>query len=767
MSGSPSWSRTRRRRGADLRLVPAAVGAWVAAAILIGAPGAATPAALIAWAISAAALLGALSRRREPIGGALAAVALAAGAVALAATGIAFRAESRAPPALEDLRGAVPVELVVTEEADVGTDRLRGIARHIAGIAGEMPVLAVGVRVESAIGIGSLVRLDARIAPTGPGGGIVALVIADGAPVVEIAPPPAWLDWGNAMRDGFRRIVGGLPGDGGALVTGLAIGDDRDLPESLERAMRTSSLTHLTAVSGANCAIVVGAVMVGGALLGIRRRWRIAVALAVLAAFVVLVTPQPSVVRAAVMAAAALLGLALARPMRGLPLLCGAVLAILVVDPWAARELGFILSASATAGLLVLSAPLARVLATALPYRLALALAVPLAAQLCCQPAIAVIDSTVPTYGVIANLLAVPAAPLATVAGLLACLTAPVLPPIAAALAWLAWLPASWIGGVARTSAALPGSRLPWPEGITGIALYALLGLAVGLIALGARRGRILGWLSVGAVTAGVLGAQAAGQLAALLRPTDWQVAMCDVGQGDAAIVRSAGAVAVVDTGPDPAGLTDCLDLLGIGAVDLLVLTHFDLDHAGGASALKGRVRRVLSGPTDEDGDALLARLASDGALIEFVRRGDTGTLGALDWQVLWPRPGPGLEPGNDASVVVRFIGGTECTIECLSVVLLGDLGESAQRRMLAAGPVGRADVVKVSHHGSADQSEALYRAISAPVALIGVGADNGYGHPTPRLLAMLAGAEIARTDEDGLVLVAGGAGGLRVWRAN
>jgi len=819
VSGGPP--RTAR----DLRLLPGAAGAWVAAGVLVAMPEAAAVVAVTGWLLVLLLVLPlvvvalrrrAVRRRRSrdaPIGheeirraevrhgavrhgpvrrraagvdgsparagpgaassrasGALAAIAFCLGCLALVSTSLALRADVRAPPALAQQHGVVEVALVVTEEAGAGDERVRGTASAVGSAHGEMPILVVGARLDDDVGIGTALRLRGVVSATAPGGGLVAIVIGDGAPAAVTAGPPDWLSWGNAMRARFRELAGALPGDGAALLTGLAIGDDRGVPATLADAMRTSSLTHLTAVSGANCAIVVGAVMIGGALLGVRRRWRIAGALAVLAAFVILVTPQPSVVRAAVMAVFALVGLALARPMRGLPLLSVAILGILVVDPWAARELGFVLSALATAGLLVLSAPLGRLIALAMPYRLALAIAVPLSAQIMCQPAIAVIDAAVPTYGVVANLLAVPAAPLATVAGLLACLSAAVLPPLAVGLAWLAWLPASWIGGVATTAAALPAARLPWPEGPVGVGLYTVLAVAIALVALGRGRTRLAGALATGVVIAGFAGASATAQLAALTRPTDWQLAMCDVGQGDASLVRSAGRVALIDTGPDPEPLAACLADLGIGRIDLLVLTHFDRDHVGGIEAILGRVDRVLTGPPDASAEErVLAPLRAAGAAVEQVARGDAGTLGALAWQVLWPRAEPDIEPGNDASVVVRFTpAGDGCPAGgCLSSVLLGDLGEAAQVRLLATGPLGRSDVVKVSHHGSADQSERLYRAIAAPIALVGVGAGNDYGHPTPRLLAMLAatGATVGRTDADGLLLVARGPAGIELWQ--
>jgi len=98
----------------------------------------------------------------------------------------------------------------------------------------------------------------------------------------------------------------------------------------------------------------------------------------------------------------------------------------------------------------------------------------------------------------------------------------------------------------------------------------------------------------------------------------------------------------------------------------------------------------------------------------------------------------------------------------------LGDLGESAQSRLLAEGTISSVDVVKVSHHGSADQFPPLYAALNATIGLVGVGADNGYGHPTADALNMLddAGTVAVRSDTDGLVLVSGGTGSttLRLW---
>ncbi|MFW8745825.1 ComEC/Rec2 family competence protein, partial [Mesorhizobium japonicum] len=131
--------------------------------------------------------------------------------------------------------------------------------------------------------------------------------------------------------------------------------------------------------------------------------------------------------------------------------------------------------------------------------------------------------------------------------------------------------------------------------------------------------------------------------------PPDWEFGLCDIGQGDATLIRSGDRIALVDTGPDPAKLRACLGELGIHHIDLLVLTHYDLDHVGGTEAVVGEVDRVLIGPPSDAGDVrLAAELRAGGAAVDQVSVGVQGELGAVGWEVLWPPP-TGVEPGNPA----------------------------------------------------------------------------------------------------------------------
>ncbi|MCU1409787.1 MAG: ComEC/Rec2 family competence protein [Rhodoglobus sp.] len=732
----------------DLRLAIPAVAGWIATAVVIGVPAAALPVALGGWLV--AGVLAVLRPR----------IALVLLAVGLCCTSVAMHQGSRQPESLLEAATAhrsVSVVLSATQTVLPGSDSFEADLVEADGEGMSVPVLVFGGAPVERLGIGGRLAFTGSLATTEPGDDRAFLLFPDGVPEVVGAPP--WqLEWANGLRARFLAAATALPGEGGDLLAGLAIGDTSAVGPELDAAMTASSLTHLTAVSGANCAVVIGLVMLAGAALGVPRGVRIAASGAVLVAFVVLVTPEPSVLRAAVMAALVLAALASGRPLQGLPILALATIGLLVADPWLARSFGFVLSVLATAGLLLFASPIARALERWLPRWLALVIAVPLAAQLSCQPVIIMLNASIPTYGVVANMLAEPAAPVATVVGLAACVALVLVPPVGELLCAVAWLPSAWIAAVARLFAGAPFAQLPWPADLPGV----LLAIAASALAIFALRWR---WARAGLLVAVVLYAGAAGGLRVAQqwgRPGDWEIAGCEIGQGDAFLVRSGDQTMLVDTGPDPERLRECLSDLGIERLDLVVLTHWDLDHIGGVEAVVGRADRVLVGPADGDSAQLVARLLGGGAVVERAHEGVSGVLGALEWEVLWPPPRlVGVEPGNEASLVVRV----DCAAGCLSALFLGDLGEGAQSRL---PPVGHVDVVKVAHHGSSDQSEGLYLALGATVGLIGVGADNGYGHPTQRLLDILASAGTVpvRTDDDGLILVSPGEqdGAVSVW---
>lgn len=497
-------------------------------------------------------------------------------------------------------------------------------------------------------------------------------------------------------------------------------------------------------------AVVLGAVLALCAATGTPLRLRPVLAGLALVAFVVLARPSPSVLRAALMGAVGLLALATGSRRAPVPALAAAVLVLVLVSPELAAAPGFALSVLATAGLLVLAPPWQRSLARWLPGWLAAALAVPAAAQVACGPVVAALGGGVGLLSVPANLLAVPAVAPATVLGVTAALVAPLCLPLAQLLCWLAYPAVAWLTGVARVGAELPGAALPWPDGLRGALLLAVLILLVLLLLerAGTRRALL--------VTAGAAASTGCVLLLVLpgWPPRHWQVVMCDVGQGDALAVRTGrDAALVVDAGPDPDVVDRCLRRLGVRAVPLVVLTHPHADHVAG---LAGVLRdRVVGGVQVEPSVFVGPHLAAvtdvaRAARVPLVegRVGEERRVGGVTWRVVGPtRPyrGTRSDPNNGSLVLRLEVGGRV-------LLLAGDVESEAQADLLADPAALRADVLKVPHHGSADQDAAFLAAVRPRLALTSLGAGHSYGHPAPSTLEELSrlGARVLRTDRDG-----------------
>jgi len=775
-------SETERLRATDLRLVPVAAACWAAAGVGVLHPGSAGLAAGACWAVAVGLVILAAvpARRWAPDRRAVNAAVLTAVATALAAAVLSHVA------AAQPARAAAQALATGGGRSIVVTATVTGSAARTSAGGVRFDASAVSVRIGPAthavripvtlqlqnplpVGLGDTVEVPGTALRTDPGERSVFFVRGTrDARITERSRGP--LAVSSGLRRGLVDATAGLPQPAAGLIPGLAVGDTTGVTAELDADMKASSLTHLTAVSGANCALVVGIAFGLAALCGARRGIRVVFGLATLAAFVVLVTPEPSVVRAAAMAAIAMIALLLGRARLGVALLLLAVVVSLLLDPWLAGSLGFALSAAATGALLVLARPLAAGLSRFMPAMLAFAISVPLAAQLVCAPLLVLINPTVPVLGVVANLLAAPAAPIATVLGVVACVCLPI-PLLQAGLTTMTWLPAAWIAATAHLFATVPGHGMPWLTGLAGAAALAALSAGIVWLAVPPAPGRVARRLRVAvaggvSITLGVWGGFTAldGLAAPLTVPREWSVAMCDVGQGDAILLRSAGRIALIDTGAEPGPLTGCLSRFGVARLDLLVLTHYDRDHAGAADALIGRVDVLLHGPVDKpSSERLLQRFAGSGAALVDAAAGMSGPLGDATWTVLWPlADGKGYPPGNESCIVLDVRGPHMPT-----GVYLCDTDATAQAAILRSGGLlPPYELVKVAHHGSADQEPRLYAELRAPVALISVGAGNDYGHPRSPTLGFLAalGAQIHRTDLEGVVTVTETGDGVAVW---
>lgn len=331
-------------------------------------------------------------------------------------------------------------------------------------------------------------RVQGRLAPPRPGDTVAAVLTVRGPPVVLSGPSPLQRLAGS-LRAGLRRAAATLPGAERGLLPALVDGDISGLSPAVVADFKAAGLTHLTAVSGANCAIVVGSVLLFVRRTGLRWAGRVLVMLLAIGSFVVIARPSPSVLRAAMMATVAALALACGRPRAAVPALAGAVTLLLLTNPDLAVSAGFALSVAATAGLLILAPGWSERFRQRLPGPLADALAIALAAQVVCTPMIAALSGSVSVVAIPANILAELAVPGATVLGALATVTAPISLVVARGLAWPAGWCCWWLIQVAHRAAALPGGRVTWWSGWPG-AMAAAIGLAgaAGVVVLIRRR---------------------------------------------------------------------------------------------------------------------------------------------------------------------------------------------------------------------------------------------------------------------------------------
>lgn len=572
------------------------------------------------------------------------------------------------------------------------------------------------------------------------------------------------------------RLDRRLPPDAAALARALTLADRDGLPEPVTRRFARAGLAHLLAISGLHVGVLAsGAVWLLGLWLPAGPRHVAAAGLT--GAYVLWIGAPASAVRASLLFGGWALSRLRGSPLRTSDLLGAAAAAVLLADPLTALDAGFQMSFAGFSGVVLGAATGSRwtegrglgrrtraLLLTAAAGAGACALTAPLTA-LHFQRAAPV--------AVVSGLVGTPLVGLALFSSL-------------AVLALPAWMAAPAEGaatGLLRllTSAvdafaSVPGGHVTAPPpGAAYWVVALLLLLAWARYVRGGRPARSL-TPAAGAALVALAWPSVAGVAADLRGGGATLLCMLDVGQGDASAIRTRpGRWLLLDAGPAPPpgrpgsdeGLSTVVPFLtarGAQEVELLALSHPDLDHVGGAGAVLARlgVRRVATAGTAVPGGPhleFLRAVREEGARWLPLRPGDRMRLDEVEILVLDAGEQPGAGPGervdaNDAGVSLRLT-----VDDGFTWVTTGDASMAREMAMLERWPADslRAHAVSVGHHGSrTSTSPAWLEAVSPEVALISAGAGNWFGHPHPVTLRTLeeAGAETRRTDRHGTVCV-------------
>lgn len=230
-----------------------------------------------------------------------------------------------------------------------------------------------------------------------------------------------------------------------------------------------------------------------------------------------------------------------------------------------------------------------------------------------------------------------------------------------------------------------------------------------------------------------------------------------DVGQGDAALaVTPTGQDILIDGGPNDSVVNKLSKNIPFynHKLDAVVLTHPHADHVAGlvAVASKYQIDKVyMSGVTHTAPEylAFLKVLKDKNVSVQIVKSGDSLDFGdGIRLDFLFPltkMENQSADNLNNSSVVTKLTWGES------SAIFMGDLESAGQDELLASGQNVKANIIKVSHHGSKDSvNDKFLTAVNPKYAVISVGKDNNFGHPSREMLDLLKGLIIYRTDYDG-----------------
>ncbi|MEO8481277.1 MAG: DNA internalization-related competence protein ComEC/Rec2 [Acidobacteriota bacterium] len=596
------------------------------------------------------------------------------------------------------------------------------------------------------------------------------------AALVSVDRASWWQEWPADARRRVRTVltdtVARRDPVAAAIAIAILIGDRSRLDPDVIASLRDAGTYHVVAISGGNVALVIAALTLG--LRGAVRsfRWGAALAIPGVLAYAAVVGGDPSVDRAIAAAvvylAAELTGL-LIEPLDVLAVVIGG---LVLYDPVVAVTPAAWLSFGATTGIVLGAERVVRVAAALRQAPVSLwnkvrrwglgIVAATVAAELALVPVSTAVFSRVSVAGLVLNLVAIPAMAVVELAGL-ALVFLDGVPVVGTLAVWAV------VGGVrALLGSARVVPLLPWltwrAPPSSAVWLIVFYGGAVAALSL---QGRWRRWPVAAAAGALVVIVTAPGVWLAR-PPRGWlRLTVIDVGQGDALLVQFAsGRSLLVDGGPSSEAfdsgervVTPTLWALGVRRLDWLAFTHADLDHIGGTMAVADTFgpREVWEGvpvPRDERRARLRTAALERGQIWRQLRAGDIFDVGDVSVEVMSP-PVPDWERQrvrNDDSLVLRIRDGD------VELLLTGDIGQAVE----AALPVNKGlepalRILKVAHHGSrSSSSDDFVKRYAPDLALISVGRNNTFGHPSPEVVRRFrdVGAAIARTDEEGAISV-------------
>lgn len=556
------------------------------------------------------------------------------------------------------------------------------------------------------------------------------------------------------------RIHDLFPADTAGFAKALLLGDTSGIDYSTDTDLKLSGIRHVIAVSGLHVSILFSIVYFFSA----RKKWLTAIlGLPALLLFAAVAGFSPSITRACIMHGLTVLALIFDKEYDPPTALSFAVLTMLVANPWTVTNVGFQLSVGCLVGIFLFAEPIKGWLLDRkrlgrfrgwlgrIGKWFALSVSVSLSANVFTVALSAIYFGTVSLVGVVTNLLTLWIITFLFCGILLALAASALLYPLATAVAWLISWGIRYVLMVAKALAAFPLSAVYTASiYIVFWLIFCYVLLAV-LLLFQHKRPFVMGCCAVLGLCFALM--------ASWLEPLsdDCRMTVLDVGQGQCILLQSEGKNYLVDCGgdSDTAAADKAAALLlsqGIRRLDGLILTHYDADHAGGAVQLLQRIGAdalFLPNSRDTGGIAQALYEGASGEMIQVDRNVEIA-FGAVKITLF---PSQNAETDNESGLCVLFQRGN------CDILITGDRSARGERELIEATVLPQLDVLIVGHHGSKYSTcRELLITTQPQIAIISVGADNFYGHPSDEALERLYqyGCTVLRTDLHGNIIYRG-----------
>lgn len=541
-----------------------------------------------------------------------------------------------------------------------------------------------------------------------------------------------------------------VPGDAGALLKGIALGDKSSFTPEMKDIFARAGISHIVVVSGMHMSILMLFVMYVCKRFGLKKRARGVAAAAVVVFFMCMVGFTPSVLRAGITCIIAMLAILLRRKKDFLTTMATAAAVVAIINPYSLFDVSFQLSFAATLGIVYLANPIKKLI-DFLPDMLAEIIAMSVAANIATLPIIVWFFSDVSTISVVTNVLVVPLLNILFIGTFFMAALGGIFPPLGSLMGYFLGGMAKMILYIAERLAALPYATvaLPRPPMMFNVYYYAAL-YAVWMLT---ERRRVQEMKLLLCCTAAL-----ALSLCVLQYWTAETVRMefINVGQGDSCMVRLPNRHHIlIDTGEKGNGTTnnvvDYLKKRGIYTLDCIYISHADSDHSGGLEEILGSIKvKKIAVPQlnirSKDMEELIQMAIRQGVPVELVSAGDSYKVEDMEIKALWPVPISGnsnVANDNNLSMVLQI------TYQENTALFMGDLEEEAEEMLVHTEAVPVCDILKVAHHGSkTGTGNTLLDKTNPQYSVVSVG-KNSYGHPASEVLERLKnhGSEILRTD--------------------